>query len=78
MAQVLSPVPGTFYTQSAPGEPLYKQPGDAVAQGDTIGLIEVMKTFIEVKAETSGKFKSYQVEDGAAVNAGEPLAELED
>lgn len=78
MAQVLSPVPGTFYTQAAPGEPTYKQPGDAVAQGDIIGLIEVMKTFIEVKAETSGKFKAYHAEDGAAINAGDPLAELED
>ncbi len=78
MAQVLSPVPGTFYTQAAPGEPLFKQPGDAVAQGDTIGLIEVMKTFIEVKAENAGTFNGYKVENGAAINAGEPLAELED
>lgn len=78
MAQVLSPLPGTFYMKPSPEAALYKNPGDPVAIGDTIGLIEVMKTFIEVKAETSGKFKSYQVEDGAAVNAGEPLAELED
>lgn len=78
MTQVLSPVPGTFYTQSAPGEPLYKQPGDSVAAGDTVGLIEVMKTFIDVKAETAGTFKSYLAEDGAAIGAGEPLAEIED
>lgn len=77
MAQVLSPVPGTFYTQSAPGEPLFKQPGDPVATGDIIGLIEVMKTFIEVKAETSGTFKGYLAENDAAINAGEPIAELE-
>jgi len=77
MAQVLSPVPGTFYTQAAPGEPVFKKPGDLVATGDIIGLIEVMKTFIEVKAETSGTFKSYMAEDGAAISAGEPLAELE-
>ncbi|MDG1129912.1 MAG: acetyl-CoA carboxylase [Paracoccaceae bacterium] len=77
MAQVLSPVPGTFYTQSAPGEPLFKQPGDAVAIGDVIGLIEVMKTFIDVKAETAGTFKGYVAEDGAAISAGEPLAEIE-
>ncbi|HDZ81346.1 MAG TPA: biotin carboxyl carrier domain-containing protein [Roseobacter sp.] len=77
MAQVLSPVPGTFYTQAAPGEPQFKQPGDSVASGDVIGLIEVMKTFIEVKAEASGTFKKFLVEDGAAINAGQPLAELE-
>lgn len=77
MAQVLSPVPGTFYTQTAPGEPFFKQPGDPVAPGDIIGLIEVMKTFIEVKSETSGTFKTYLAEDGAAISAGEPLAEIE-
>jgi len=77
MAQVLSPVPGTFYTQAAPEEPLYKQPGDPVAPGDVIGLVEVMKTFIEVKAETAGTFKAYLAENGAAISAGEPLAELE-
>lgn len=76
MAQVLSPVPGTFYTQAAPGEPLFKKPGDPVAEGDIIGLIEVMKTFIDVKAETTGTFKGYLAEDGAAISAGEPLAEI--
>jgi len=78
MTQIFSPVPGTFYTQSAPGEPLFKQPGDAVEPGDVVGLVEVMKTFIEVKAETAGTFGAYLVEDGAAIGAGEPFAELKD
>ncbi|TNJ46834.1 acetyl-CoA carboxylase [Phaeobacter sp. B1627] len=78
MTQVLSPVPGTFYTQPAPGEPLYKQVGDPVAAGDVVGLIEVMKTFIDVKAETTGTFTGYLVDDGAAIGAGAPLAEIED
>lgn len=78
MAHILSPVPGTFYTQSAPGEPLFKTPGDAIAAGDVIGLIEVMKTFIEVKAEAAGTFKQYVVENGTAIGAGEWLAEFED
>lgn len=78
MAQVLSPVPGTFYTQASPEEPIYKGAGDAVAVGDTIGLVEVMKTFIEVKAEAEGTFKGYSADNGAAVTAGQPLAELED
>ena len=77
MTQVLSPVPGTFYTQSAPGEPIYKSEGDAVAVGDTVALIEVMKTFIEVKAEAAGTFKGYLAENGTAVTASQPLAELE-
>lgn len=78
MAQIFSPVPGTFYTQASPEEPVYKNPGDAVAVGDTIGLIEVMKTFIDVKAEEAGTFKGYVAENAAAVTAGQPLADLED
>jgi biotin carboxyl carrier protein len=77
MVQVLSPVPGTFYTQASPEEPIYKAAGDAVAVGDTVGLIEVMKTFIDVKAEAAGTFGDYLVEDGSAVTAGQPLAEME-
>jgi acetyl-CoA carboxylase biotin carboxyl carrier protein len=77
MVQVLSPVPGTFYTQASPEEPVYKAAGDAVSVGDTVGLIEVMKTFIEVKAEVSGTFTEYLVESGGAVTAGQPLAEIE-
>lgn len=42
-----------------------------------IGLIEVMKTFIEVKAEIAGTFKAYTAENEQAVQAGEPLAQLE-
>lgn len=76
MAQVMSPVPGTFYTQASPEEPVYKSSGDSVAQGDTIGLVEVMKTFIEIKAEAAGTFDKYLVESGDAVTAGQPLAEL--
>ncbi len=47
--QILSPLPGTFYRRPAPDKPTYKEPGDAVAVGDALGLVEVMKTFYEVK-----------------------------
>ena len=42
MARILSPLPGTFYRATAPGEPPFKADGDSVAVGDVIGLIEVM------------------------------------
>ncbi len=45
---VLAPIPGTFYRKPAPGEPAFKSEGDTVAAGDTIGLIEVMKTFTPI------------------------------
>ena len=55
MAQLLSPLPGTFYRKPSPDKPSYKEDGDSVAKGDVIGLIEVMKSFNEVKAESDGK-----------------------
>lgn len=77
MADIFSPVPGTFYTQASPEEPMYKTTGDSVAVGDTIGLVEVMKTFIEVQSEVEGTFEAYVAGNGAAVTAGETLAKLE-
>jgi biotin carboxyl carrier protein len=78
MAQIQSPLPGTFYHKPSPEEPAFKAAGDAVAVGDTVGLIEVMKTFIEVKAEIAGTFKAYAAEEGGPVTAGQTLAELDD
>ena len=74
---VQAPLPGTFYHRSAPDQPPFKAPGDAVAPGDTLGLIEVMKTFTPVAAEAAGRFVRFLIDDGAAVMAGEPLYELE-
>ena len=50
---ISAPLPGTFYRKPAPDKPPFKADGDTVAEGDTIGLIEVMKSFNEVKAERS-------------------------
>lgn len=76
MAQILSPLPGTFYIKPSPEEEAYKKSGDVVAVGDTIGLIEVMKTFIEVKSEIAGTFTGYVAEDSLPVTASQPLAEV--
>ena len=53
--QILSPLPGTFYRKPAPDKPPFKSDGDQVAVGEVIGLIEVMKSFIEVHADAAGK-----------------------
>lgn len=74
--QVLSPLPGTFYRKPAPDQPPYKKEGDQVAAGDTIGLVEVMKSFHEVKADSAGKVKRFLVENEDPVMAGQPLVEL--
>ena len=75
--QVLSPLPGTFYRRPAPDQPVYKEDGDEVAAGDTIGLVEVMKSFHEVKADAGGKVVKFLVENEDAVTAGQVLLEIE-
>jgi len=76
MAQILSPLPGTFYRKPAPDKPAFKSEGDAVAAGEVIGLIEVMKTFVEVHADAAGKIAKFLVENEDPVMAGQPLIEL--
>lgn len=77
MSAIQSPLPGTFYHKPSPEEPPFKAPGDTVAVGDQIGLVEVMKTFIAVTAEVAGTFKGYVAEDASPVTAGAVLAELD-
>ncbi|MDR9486145.1 MAG: acetyl-CoA carboxylase [Sediminimonas sp.] len=77
MSDVQTPLPGTFYHRPSPNDAPYKAKGDAVAVGDVIGLIEVMKTFIEVKAEAAGTFGGYVAENEAAVTAGQVLATVD-
>ncbi len=76
--QVLSPLPGTFFRKPAPDQPPYKEEGDAVAVGDVIGLIEVMKSFHEVKSEVGGTVVKFLLENQAAVMACQPILEIED
>ena len=75
MAQLLSPLPGTFYRRPAPDKPTYKNDGDTVAKGDVVGLIEGMKSFTEVKADADGKI-TFMAENEEPVMAGQPLAEI--
>lgn len=75
---IASPLPGTFYRRPSPDEPPYKDVGDTVAQGDVIGLIEVMKSFHEVKATAAGRISTFLVENEDAVMAGQPLVELDE
>jgi len=75
--QILSPLPGTFYRKPAPDKPPYKAEGDTVAVGDVIGLVEVMKSFHEVKADTAGKIAKFVVDNEDAVMAGQPLVDID-
>jgi acetyl-CoA carboxylase biotin carboxyl carrier protein len=74
---VKAQMPGTFYRRPDPESEPYVEEGDEVSAGDTIGLIEVMKNFNEIKAEDDGKISKFLVEDEEAVDAGQDLVELE-
>ncbi|WP_212523508.1 acetyl-CoA carboxylase [Actibacterium sp. MT2.3-13A] len=74
---IQSPLPGTFYRRPAPDQPEFVAEGGSVAAGDTIGLIEVMKTFHEVTAEQAGSNIRFSVENEAPVTAGAVLAEMD-
>ena len=76
MAQILSPLPGTFYRKPAPDKPPFKSEGDSVAVGEVIGLIEVMKTFVEVHADAAGKIAKFVADNEEPIMAGQPLVEL--
>ena len=76
MPQILSPLPGTFYRKPSPDQPAFKNPGDSVAVGDVIGLIEVMKSFNEVTADQAGTISAFLADDEEPVMAGQPLVEL--
>ena len=75
--QILSHLPGTFYRRPAPDKPPYKEVGDVVAKGDVVGLVEVMKSFHEVVSEVEGKIVRFLAENEDAVQAGQPLADVE-
>jgi acetyl-CoA carboxylase biotin carboxyl carrier protein len=74
---VKAQMPGTFYRRPDPESEVYAEEGDTVSAGDTVGLIEVMKSFHEVKAEGDGTISKFLVEDEDAVDAGQDLVELE-
>jgi acetyl-CoA carboxylase biotin carboxyl carrier protein len=75
--ELLAPLPGVFYRKPAPDKPAYKSEGDLVAIGDVVGLIEVMKSFVEVHADASGKIVRFVVGDEEPIMAGQPVLEIE-
>lgn len=71
-AEVVAPMVGTFYT-SAPGADAYVNIGDDVNEETVVCIIEAMKIMNEVKAEIKGKITEIMVENGTAVEYGQPL-----
>ncbi len=74
---VKSPMVGTVYLSPEPGAKAFVAIGDKVKKGDTIMLVEAMKTFNPVEADRSGTLKAVYVTDSQPVEYGEPLALIE-
>jgi len=74
---VTSPMVGTVYMQAEPGSPPFVSLGDTVAEGDTLLIVEAMKTMNHIPAPRSGTVRRILVDDGAAVEYGSPLMILE-
>ncbi|TFW05231.1 acetyl-CoA carboxylase biotin carboxyl carrier protein [Oxalobacteraceae bacterium OM1] len=70
---VKSPMVGTFYRASAPGNPPFIEVGASVKEGDTLCIIEAMKLLNEIDADVSGTVKAILVENGQPVEFGQPL-----
>lgn len=70
---ITSPMVGTFYKSSAPGNPPFVAEGQSVASGETLCIIEAMKLMNEVKAHKSCTIVKILVEDGELVKKGDKL-----
>lgn len=74
---VASPMVGVAYLAPEPGQPPFVTLGAKVAQGQTLLLIEAMKTFNQIKAPKSGTVTRILIEAGTPVEYGEPLMIVE-
>ena len=74
---VTSPMVGTCYMQAEPDTPPFVTIGDKVAEGQTILIIEAMKTMNQIPSPRAGTIKRILVDDGSPVEFGAPLMIIE-
>ena len=70
---VKSPMVGTFYRSASPGSKPFVEVGSAIQEGSAICIIEAMKIMNEIEADMSGTISKILVENGQAVEYGQPL-----
>ena len=76
MQSIDSPMVGIIYLTPKPSSPPFVKSGQKIKKGDTICLIEAMKTFNEIKSDKDGVVKSILVKNGEAVEFSQPLFEI--
>ena len=74
---VKSPMVGTIYLQAQPGSPAFAKVGDTVSEGQTLFIVEAMKTMNPIPAPRGGVIKEILVGDGQPIEFGEPLAVID-
>ena len=70
---VTSPMVGTVYTAAEPGKPVFVKVGQQIKEGDTLFIVEAMKTMNPIPAPRSGTVKEICVENGSPVEFGQTL-----
>ncbi|QQL44960.1 acetyl-CoA carboxylase biotin carboxyl carrier protein [Sulfuriroseicoccus oceanibius] len=75
--EITSPMVGTFYRKPSPDAANFVEVGTAIAEGQTLCIIEAMKVMNEIKAEKSGTITAVLVEDGTPVQFGEALFKIQ-
>ncbi|SMX72196.1 MULTISPECIES: acetyl-CoA carboxylase [unclassified Brevibacterium] len=78
MADIISTLPGIFYRKPAPGKDDFVSVGDAVEVGQTVGIVEIMKQFSEVKADVAGTVREFKVDNEGMVNPGDVIAVIDE
>ncbi len=68
---------GTAYRSPEPGAPMFCEVGSKVNQGDTLLIIEAMKTMNQIPAPRGGTVTQILIDDGHPVEFGEPLMIIE-
>ena len=71
-----SPMVGIIYLTPKPSSPPFAKKGQKIKKGDTICLIEAMKTFNEIKSDRDCTIKAVIIKNGEAVEFGQPLFEI--
>ena len=74
---VKSPMVGTFYRSASPGSKSFIEMGDVVKEGDTLCIIEAMKILNEIESDKAGVVRKILVDNGQAVEYGQPLFLIE-
>lgn len=77
MSTIKAPIPGLFYRRSSPDADPFVDEGGIVTAGQTIALIEVMKSFTEVKADASGTVVKFLIDEGEEVSMGDNIVEVD-